>query len=76
MTLLEMTYDWDSVSDGTRARRHNRGAYVVAAAVYTKFGSRCNGATEEEQGVDQIQSQRDGSVAHEALIESDCYQVE
>lgn len=51
-------------------------AHLVAAAVYTKFGGHCNGAAKEEQSIDRVQSQRDGAMTHEALVESDCYQVD
>ena len=51
-------------------------AYVVAARVYTKLGSHGDSAAEEEQCVEHVESQRDGSVTHEAVIEGDGYQVE
>jgi hypothetical protein len=44
--------------------------------VYTELGSRRDSPAKEEQRIEDVEHQRNGSMAHEGFIEGDCYQVE
>lgn len=53
-----------------------RSTYIVATAVYTEVGSHCDGTTEEEDGVQNIESKWDSWVTGQSLVECDSEKVE